>query len=278
MCKKLIHLVSFVLMVSQACSAVEVARWDFEETSGTTATDGIASLAITLQGSASLNVDGRFGSGVDFPGEGAVAVAAGVDALRFTGDFSIALWVKSDVAWGAHTRFVDISAADGGLTDSYRLFSHSGDDTDNFKFMSRQDGSNTQNIHTRDMAVGTWIFLVLRHDLDGDVTMNVLQDGDSVDETFVAANSESWPTAGSLVYAAGDLKFGQMNSGGRALDGQMDSIVFHDEVLNDDQVAAMFYTAGSSEHPLAAGPDPANGAMLEATWVSLGWRAGDYAV
>ena len=278
MCKKLIHLVSFVLMVSQACNAVEVARWDFEETSGTTATDGIASLVITLQGSASLNVEGRFGSGVDFPGEGAVADAAAFDALRFTGDFSIALWVKSDVEWGAHTRFVDISAADGGLTDSYRLFSHSGDNTDNFKFMSRQDGSNTQNIHTRDMAVGTWIFLVLRHDLDGDVTMNVLQDGDSVDTAFVAANSESWPTAGPIVYGAGDLKFGMMNSGGRALDGQMDGIAFYDEVLTDDQVAAMFFTAGSSEFPLAAGPDPANGAMVEATWVSLGWRAGDYAV
>lgn len=217
MCKKLTHLVFLVLMVSQVGNAAEVARWDFEETSGTTATDGIASLVITLQGSASLNVDGRFGSGVDFPGGGALAAAAGIDALRFTGDFSIALWINSDVAFGDHTRFVDIAAADGGLTDSYRLFSHSGANSDNFKFMSRQNGSNTQNIHTRDMAVGTWILLVVRNDLDGDVTMNVLQDGDSVDAAFVAANSESWATAGSIVYAAGDLKFGQMNSGGQSI-------------------------------------------------------------
>ena len=268
MYKKLIYLVSFVLLFSQACSAVEIARWDFEETSGTTATDGIASLVITLQGSASLDVDGRFGSGVDFPGEGAVAEAANFDALRFTGDFSIVLWVKSDVEWGAHTRFVDISAADGGLADSYRLFTHSGDNTDNFKFMSRQDGSNTQNIHTRDLPVGTWIMLVLRNDLDGDVTMNVLVDGDSVDEAFVAANSEIWPTAGPIVYAVGDLRFGRMNGTGRKFDGKMDAVAFYDEVLNDAQVATLFYSAGSSEHPLASGPDPANGAKLEATWRS----------
>ncbi|MHC4331844.1 MAG: LamG-like jellyroll fold domain-containing protein [Planctomycetota bacterium] len=276
---RLTYLAAFVLMISQACNAVEVARWDFEETSGTTATDQSGLYVATLGGSDTLDVDGRFGSGIDFAGDsGATVDIAGSEAFRFTEDFSIVLWVKSDVAWGAHTRFVDISAADGGLQDSYRLFTHSGDNTDNFKFMSRQDGSNTQNIHTRDMPAGTWIFLALRHDLDGDVTMNVLQDGDSVDTAFVAANSESWPTAGSIVYVEAELKFGRLIGGGRKFDGQMDGVAFYDEVLTDDQVAAMFYTAGSSEHPLAAGPDPANGATLEATWVSLGWRAGDYAV
>jgi hypothetical protein len=272
-------LLAFVLMISQVCNAVEVARWDFEETSGTTATDGSGQYVATLTGADSLDVDGRFGSGIDFAGDGGTTIdAAGSETFRLTEDFTILLWVKSDVAWGAHTRFVDISAADGGLADSYRLFTHSGDNSDNFKFMSRQDGSNTQNIHTRDMPAETWILLVLRNDLDGDVTMNVLQDGDSVDEAFVAANSESWPTAGSIVYAEAELKFGQLNGTSRKFDGQMDGVAFYDEVLADDHVAAMFYAAGSSEYPLAAGPNPANGATLEATWASLGWRAGDYAV
>jgi len=279
MSQKFIYLVSFVLVVSQACNAVEVARWDFEETSGTTATDQSGLYVATLGGSDTLDVEGRFGSGIDFAGDGgAVIDLASSEDFRFTGDFSIALWVNSDVEWGAHTRFVDISAADGGLTDSYRLFTHSGDNTDNFKFMSRQDGSNTQNIHTRDMAVGTWILLVLRHDLDGNVTMNVLQDGDSVDEVFVAANSESWPTTGSIVYGEGELKLGRMNGTGRKFDGKMDALAFYDEVLTDAQVATMFYTAGSSEYPLASSPKPADGAMLSDTWVNLSWRPGDLAI
>ncbi|MHC4726837.1 MAG: LamG-like jellyroll fold domain-containing protein, partial [Planctomycetota bacterium] len=275
----LMFLVVFVLMVSQACNAVEVARWDFEETSGTTATDQSGLYVATFEGSDTLDVDGKFGSGVDFAGDGgAIIDAAGIEALQFTGDFSIALWIKSDVEFGAHTRFIDISAADGGLQDSYRLFTHSGDNTDNFKFMSRQDGSNTQNIHTRDMPAETWIMLVLRHDLDGDVTMNVLFDGDSVDTAFVAANSESWPTAGPIVYAPGELKFGRMNGTGRKFDGQMDALAFYDEVLTDDQVATMFYSAGSSEYPLARGPEPADGSMTSETWTNLSWRPGDLAV
>jgi hypothetical protein len=279
MCRKLIFLIYFVLVVSQACNAVEFARWDFEETSGTTATDQSGLYVVTLGGSDTLDVDGKFGSGVDFAGDGgAVFDAASSEAFRFTGDFSIALWVNSDVTWGAHTRFVDISVADGGLTDSYRLFTHSGDNTDNFKFMSRQDGSNTQNIHTRDMPAGIWILLVLRHDLDGEVTMNVLLDGDSVDEAFVAANSESWATAGSIVYGAGELKLGRMNGTGRKFDGKMDALAFYDEVLTDAQVATMFYTAGSSEYPLASSPKPADGTMLSDTWVNLSWSPGDFAV
>ncbi len=279
MCRRLIFLIYFVLVVSQACNAVEVARWDFEETSGTTATDQSGLYVATLGGSDTLDVDGRFGSGIDFAGDGgAVIDLASSEDFRFTGDFSISLWINSDVEFGAHTRFIDISVADGGLTDSYRLFTHSGDNTDNFKFMSRQDGSNTQNIHTRDMAVGTWILLVLRHDLDGNVTMNVLQDGDSVDEAFVEANSESWPTLGGIVYGAGELKLARMNGTGRKFDGKMDALAFYDEVLTDAQVAMMFYTAGSSEYPLASGPKPADGAMLSDTWVNLSWRPGDLAI
>jgi len=279
MSKKSFFLTSFVLVISQVCNAVEVARWDFEETSGTTATDRSGLYVATLGGSDTLDVDGRFGSGVDFAGDGgAIIDIAGSKAFQFTGDFSIALWIKSDVEFGAHTRFIDISAADGGLQDSYRLFTHSGDDTDNFKFMSRQDGSNTQNIHTRDMPMGTWIMLVLRHDLDGDVTMNVLLDGDSVDAAFVAANSESWPTAGPIVYAPGELKLGRMNGTGRKYDGQMDALAFYDEVLTDEQIATMFYNAVSSEYPLASRPKPEDGAMLSDTWVSLSWTPGDLAV
>ncbi len=277
MCKKLAHLVFFVLMVSQACNAVEVARWDFEETSGTTATDGTGLYVATLSGSDSLNVAGKFGSGIDFAGDGGSTVdAASSEAFRFTGDFSIALWVNSDVAWGDYTRFVDISAADGGLQDSYRLFTQSGANADNFRFMSRQDGSNTQNIHTRDMAVGIWILLVVRHDLDGDVTMNVLQDGDSVDEAFVAANSESWPTAGPIVYAEAELKLGRMNGTGRKFDGKMDALAFYDEVLTDAQVAMIFNT-GSISGPSAADPSPADGATDVPRDVVLSWTPGKFA-
>jgi hypothetical protein len=118
----------------------------------------------------------------------------------------------------------------------------------------------------------------LRHDLDGDVTMNVLFDGDSVDAAFVAANSESWPTAGPIVYGEAELKFGRLIGGGRKFDGQMDALAFYDEVLTDEQIATMFYNAGGSAYPLASSPKPSDGTMLSDTWTNLSWRPGDLAV
>jgi hypothetical protein len=58
----------------------------------------------------------------------------------------------------------------------------------------------------------------------------------------------------------------------------MDALAFYDEVLTDAQVATMFYTAGSSEYPLASSPKPTDGAMLSDTWANLSWRPGDFAV
>ncbi len=146
----------------------------------------------------------------------------------------------------------------------------------NFKYMSRQDGSNTQNIHTRDMAAETWILLVLRHDLDGDVTMNVLQDGDTVDTAFVAANSESWPTAGPIVYAEGELKFGRLIGGGRKHDGQMDGVAFYDEILTDAEIATIFNSAPSSD-PIAVSPQPDHERIDVLRDTILTWVPGEFA-
>ena len=277
MSRKLICLFSFVLMVSQAGNTAEVARWDFDETSGTTATDRSGLYVATLQGSDTLDVDGKFGSGIDFAGDGGMIVdAANSEAFRFTGDFSIALWINPDTTFGDFVRFVDISAADGGLADSYRLMTWNGANADNFRFMSRQTGSSTSLVHSRDIALDTWTLCVVRHDLDGDITLNVLQDGDSVDTAFVGTNSESWATAGSIDYAAGDLKFGRLIGGGRKFDGQMDGVAFYDEVLTDAQVADIFNAAPSSGQ-IAASPKPADEAIDVLRDVVLSWEPGESA-
>jgi len=266
-----------MLLITQMAWADEVARWDFEETSGSTATDESGLYVANLTGSDTLDVDGRFGSGIDFAGDGGASMdAASAEAFRFSGDFSVALWVRSDIEWGAHTRFIDLSAVDGGLQDSYRLFTHSGVNSDNFKFMSRQDGSNTQNIHTRDMPAETWILLVLRNDLDGDVTMNVLQDGDSVDAAFVTANSESWPTAGPIVYAEAELKFGRLIGGGRKFDGQMDGVAFYDHILSDADIATIFNKPPGSK-AVAASPMPDDETIDVLRDVVLSWAPGEFA-
>ncbi len=278
MSTKMVYWFSLVLMAAHAGYAGEVARWDFDETSGTTATDQSGLYVATLTGSDTLDVDGKFGSGVDLAGDGGMTVdAASSEAFRFPGDFTIVLWINPDVAVGDYIRFVDISAADGGLADSYRLMTGNGASADNFRFMSeQQDGSNTSDIHTRDLAVETWSLLVVRHDLDGDVTMNVLQDGDVVDAAFVGANSESWPTAGGIVYAAGELKFGRLIGTGRKFDGKLDGIAFYDEVLTDAAIATVFNSAPVSD-PIAVSPKPGDAAVDVPRDVVLNWDPGAFA-
>jgi len=273
----MICLLSLVLMAAQAGNADEVARWDFDEISGTTATDQSGLYVANLAGTDSLDVEGRFGSGIDLAGDGGVTLdAATSEAFRFTEDFSIALWINQNVTFGDYVRFVDMSAADGGLADSYRLMTGSGASADNFRFMSRQSGSNTSRIHTRDLAVGTWILLVARHDLDGEVTLNALQDGDPVDAAFVGSNSESWPTLGPIDYAEGELKIGRLIGGGRKFEGQMDGIAFYDNLLTDAEIATIFNKAPSSR-PIAASPRPDDGTVDVLRDVVLSWAPGEFA-
>ncbi|MCH8218787.1 MAG: LamG domain-containing protein, partial [Planctomycetes bacterium] len=277
MSTKVICLFSFVLMVSQAGNTAEVARWDFDETSGTTATDQSGLYVATLQGSDTLDVDGKFGSGIDFAGDGGMIVdAANSEAFRFTGDFSIALWINPDTADDDFVRLIDFTGASGGLADSYRLMLNSNGAADQFRFLSRQGGANLNLIHTRDLALDTWTLLAVRYDLDGDITLNVLQDDDGVDGAFVGTNSESWATVSSIEYAPGDLDFGTIpNNGGRKFDGQMDSIVFYDELLTDAQVVDLFYGLGSEA--IAASPKPADEAIDVLRDVVLSWEPGELA-
>ncbi|MBL7186250.1 MAG: LamG domain-containing protein [Phycisphaerae bacterium] len=65
--------------------------------------------------------------------------------------------------------------------------------------------------------------------------------------------------------------------GGESWEGGIDEVAIFDGALSPDEIKAVMSGVGG-EFPLASGPDPANGAMLEATWVNLGWRAGEYAV
>ena len=276
MSTKSIYFISVILVFVQVGYAGEVARWDFEETSGTMVTDKSGQYVAVLSGGDALDVEGKFGSGIDFAGDGgAILAAADCEALRFTEDFTIVLWVNHDVI-ADYTRYVDMSAADGGLADSYRLMTGSGGNNDNFRFMSRQTGSNTSLFHSRDVAPSIWSLFVVRHDLDGDVTLNVLQEGDNVDAAFVSFNSEATATAGPIDYAEGDLKLGRMMGDNRKFDGRMDGVAFYDHVLTDAEVVAIFNSPPTAK-TLAAAPTPNSESTDVGRNTVLTWVPGEFA-
>ncbi|UCF17235.1 MAG: LamG domain-containing protein, partial [Phycisphaerales bacterium] len=59
--------------------------------------------------------------------------------------------------------------------------------------------------------------------------------------------------------------------------GMMDDVRLYDHALTEDEIQTVVAGAGA-EYPLAMSPDPKDGAMLEATWGNLAWRAGSFAV
>jgi hypothetical protein len=57
--------------------------------------------------------------------------------------------------------------------------------------------------------------------------------------------------------------------------GIIDDVQVHDTILTEDEIKVIMKGQGN---PYAFGPDPKDDALHEATWVTLSWKAGDFAV
>jgi hypothetical protein len=56
----------------------------------------------------------------------------------------------------------------------------------------------------------------------------------------------------------------------------IDDVMFYDKVLTEAEIQVIMVGLGA--FPYAWNPDPKDGALVGATWVSLGWSAGDFTV
>ena len=98
---------------------------------------------------------------------------------------------------------------------------------------------------------------------------------------YVYADGEldaSEPSTGQIVVSSFPLYIGD-NSGatGRYWNGLIDDVMIFNRALSHEEIQTIMLSSGGT-YPLASSPSPADGAMHEATWVSLGWSAGDFAV
>ena len=79
---------------------------------------------------------------------------------------------------------------------------------------------------------------------------------------------------------SGVMKF-IVGQGGKDADGGWDGLIddvrIYDTALTEIELLGVM-AGGGTEYPLAAGPSPENGAIIEQTWITLAWRAGDFAV
>jgi hypothetical protein len=264
MSKKLIYLVSSVFVLSVALTgsakAELVAHWRFDEGSGTLASDTSGNGNDgTVQGDAKW-VAGRLGGALQFNGSNARVVAPNIplDSRSFT----IAMWVNAVLYTGEQVVFST------GLTGANNTDLH-----------LRIGGVGSGNVPPGGVRMGFY-----NNDLDtpGDLIL----ENEWYHITFwydfenqnrrIYINGVMEAEAGAAPYlgTSGDSVIGAWGTG-QWFRGIIDDVQVYSHALDEGEILAAM--EGGGGYPFALAPSPEDGAIHPDTWVSLGWRAGDFA-
>jgi hypothetical protein len=212
----------------------------------------------TLNGNP-MFVDGIFNQALEFDGDDYVNID-GYKGILGPNAFSIAAWVKQTagntgtiVAWGQ-------------LVDGARA-----------RFLLRANGQ--LRLSTFAGRVETDIFLSLDEWYHVVVTKVQGQDLATLylDGQEVASEAQSF--TGLNIVADADVGIGwdPVNQGSY-FTGIIDEVFIYDKELTQEEIQQIIEGGGGESYPFALGPKPADGTMIEDTWVNLSWSPGDFAI
>ncbi|MBC8216988.1 MAG: LamG domain-containing protein, partial [Planctomycetes bacterium] len=103
-----------------------------------------------------------------------------------------------------------------------------------------------------------------------DGTMNYLYVDGEVDATE--------ENSGQITVSSYPLYIGDNSQAtGRFWTGLIDDVMIYNRALTQEEVQRVMQSSAGA-YPQASGPVPADGEIHAATWVTMGWRAGDFAV
>ena len=260
---KLIYLISFVLVLGLTMSAAEgadpslVGWWRFEEGSGTTAYDSSGNgLDGTLVGGATWT-EGRIGGGIELDGtSGYVSIP---DFELTTDTITFVIWVNG---WKGADWAPLISSREVGQCEM--IFSN--DDT--LRYVWNNDSSATWGWTGGPVIPqDTWTMLAVTIDPDKAVAYVYTDDGGLTQSANAIAHIEE---------TVGALQIGYSYDP-RYVRGIIDEAAVFNRALTEQEIMGLVLGLGEG-YPYSSSPVPKNGTLLLDTWVSLGWRAGDFAV
>jgi hypothetical protein len=258
MSKKLIYLFSFVLVLGQVLTSGArgelVGWWRLDEGSGTIAYD---SSSYGRDGSFQGNpqwVAGKIGGALEFDGDDHVVVpdAANINPESIT----MATWVYFNDVSGRQdfvSRNDDYAFSLGGNPMNgkiWAIITTAGDWLD--------VGGETL------IELEQWYHVALTYDADTKM-LTLYLDGEE--------DGEGSAPTGMEHRLGGSLTIGTYQA--RYLEGRLDEIKIWDEALSADEIQFAMQGEG---YPFAFGPEPADGAYHEDTWVNLSWKPGDFAL
>jgi len=243
-----------VLLTVTVCAQAQdpdlLAWWKFDEGTGTTAFDSSGNGNDgTFQGDPQWAV-GKIGSALDLDGDDYVD-CGNPPELVITGPISITCWVNPAVLSGEQ--------GFAGLDAGYAFKGHG--TGVRFTTPGILDHSSTKIT----LEVGTWQHMAAS-----------FQPGQSGGLIFYYNGVEVERLTSSAMNAGtGPFRIGS-NQWGENLTGMIDEVRVYNHILTETELLASM--EGGEGYPYALGPSPADGALHADTWVSLGWKAGDFAV
>ncbi|MDT8301802.1 MAG: LamG domain-containing protein, partial [Sedimentisphaerales bacterium] len=256
MYRKLICLFSFVLVLGLLGSAsAEIAgHWRFDGNLD----DSIGGLQGTFSDGSPTYVKGRIGQGIEFDGVSQFVNLPSENPSAYT----ITLWVRPARTDAAS---VIVRTSSSGQTThwSHQLRINPEGVFQHYLWV----GSERNVIGTTLVEADEWYHVAIAAASDG--TMHLYVNGDE--------DAPSIDVAGTL-WGDGDRYYVGSNSGHGMgwFQGIVDDVQIYDNILTAEEIARI--AAASGGFPLAFKPTPKDGTLLEDTWVSLSWGAGDYAV
>jgi hypothetical protein len=237
------------------------AYWKFDEGSGTTAFDSSGNGNNGVFVGDPQWVAGKFGGALEFNGDDYVNCGNG-PSLQIQDEITITFWFKVQAFSNTWEAF--LAKSDG----AYRASRSGG--TGNATHMGASGtsvgGGNGYFDGTIIVTGGQWHHYAATYDgTAGKIYIDGVLDVTS-------------PGTGRINLTSSDLYIGE-NSGatGRLLHGIMDEVRIYSRALTETEIQDVMAGAGA-EYPYASAPGPADGSLHADTWVSLSWRAGDFAV
>jgi hypothetical protein len=260
MSNKLIYLVSFVFVLSLALTGTARAElvgwWRFDEGSGTAALDssGFGNDAVIV-GDAKW-VAGQHGGALEFNGSD-VEVQAPFIPLD-SRSFTITMWVNPVLYTDQQVVFSQTQSRSTNLSKHYRIY---GPDSGRVRMGFYSNDLDT----TTTIDQGNWYHLTFWYDFENQ-NRRIYIDG------AMEAEASATPYLGT----SGDTIIGSW-SNDQWFSGIIDDVQVYDHALEEGEILAAM-EGGGGGYPFALGPTPEDGIIHEDTWISLGWRAGDFAV
>ena len=260
MCRKLIYAVSFVLVLSLVSTSVVKADligwWRLDEGTGTTVADvsGSGHNGFFAEGNPEW-VEGMFGKALKFNGSNKVEIPDHPD-FHLEDAVSMALWIKPE--------------ADQPDYAKPFIKQKSGEYPYAIQYSTTQTIRATVNASARfdttpglENFVGQWGHLCMTY--DGSAVI-LYKDGEEV--ARIAAT-------GKLQQNDLSLSIGGRLGSGQNFIGIIDDVYLYNHALSPDEVRAVMK---GGEYPYALGPEPADGTIIEDTWLNLSWSPGDFAL